>query len=815
MADVFISYSRADAAVVRRIHAGLLTAGREPWVDWNDIPPTAQWMEEIRSAIDAAQDVVVVLSPAALDSATCRREWEHAVRYRKRLVPVVVRDVRPEDVPQAIASLNWIPCRDAGELDAAVASVVRSLDTDLGLVKIHTRVLTRASQWIERGRDDGYLLRGSELGEALVWLTASGDRRGPLPSSLHSEYVQASQQAEARELARTTRLYNQAVARHLAAQAREVERERPATIELSVLLAVESVRRFATAEATTILRELVPFLPRLVARIDVTPTQKLVAFSPRGDLLATAAGQMSPLENIQSMTMEDFVDQADMERWDAIRADTPENPSYGVVHLWDPTSGSEVAHLDHDRSVLAIAFTPDGRGLAARTSAGVETLWSLDTFEEVPGPVPPGLLDEDRERYPRRRRAAVPHLDPVYDLRDRRTVQEALLRRGIEIPARWRSKVDSVDVLLEDLFGRAEDFTDDGRYFFRADRAALSVRSTTDQHEICRIPGWGFPGVLAVHPSDRVVATPAVAAVRVWETAGEWTSLVARDDFPFERFRFSPDGTLVGALDRSGRRTQTRAWDLRTCSPVTDAACLDALREAMPASSQRMPRPGHNDHSGLHLVAGWEHWGRTVTVRATAHAEPFLTVEADESIQDVRISPDDAQLSVCTATEARVHSLPDGRPIGAFRLDPGSALTVAVPAPDGDRIAVGNAGGWVVVRRIRSGEQLGRFAHEASICDAVFTADNRYLITASRDAAVRVWDLDDGSCVGRWAPDSAVERAALSPDESVLAGLTSNGSLALWRWWRPDDLVDVARRRLTRELSDEEWTLYLGDDPRP
>jgi hypothetical protein len=90
MSEVFLSYSRKNASIVHRIHAALVGAGRKPWIDWSDIPPSARWMEEIRAAIDAANDLVVVLSPAALDSNTCRQGWEHALRHNKRLIPVVV-----------------------------------------------------------------------------------------------------------------------------------------------------------------------------------------------------------------------------------------------------------------------------------------------------------------------------------------------------------------------------------------------------------------------------------------------------------------------------------------------------------------------------------------------------------------------------------------------------------------------------------------------------------------------------------------------------------------------------------------------------
>jgi hypothetical protein len=53
MADVFISYSRKDTDFVRRLHEALGERNRDTWVDWEDIPPTAEWLEEIYSAIES------------------------------------------------------------------------------------------------------------------------------------------------------------------------------------------------------------------------------------------------------------------------------------------------------------------------------------------------------------------------------------------------------------------------------------------------------------------------------------------------------------------------------------------------------------------------------------------------------------------------------------------------------------------------------------------------------------------------------------------------------------------------------------------
>jgi hypothetical protein len=57
---LFISYSRADGAFVRERCEALTRRGINAWVDWEDIPPSAQWMAEICRGIDAAD-----ASPAA------------------------------------------------------------------------------------------------------------------------------------------------------------------------------------------------------------------------------------------------------------------------------------------------------------------------------------------------------------------------------------------------------------------------------------------------------------------------------------------------------------------------------------------------------------------------------------------------------------------------------------------------------------------------------------------------------------------------------------------------------------------------------
>src|SRR5258707_1509423 len=196
MTDVFISYSRKDKEFVRKLHDSLKNAGRDIWVDWEDIPPASDWHNEIFSGIQAAHSFVFVISPDSTSSQVCGEEVSHAVENKKRLIPVLYREVDPGHMHSNISYDNWIYCRDSDNYDAAMQTVFQTLDTDLDYVKFHTRLLVRAREWDSKKRNPSFLLRGEDLKDAEHWQFASADHK-PAPIRLHNEYISASHRGQA------------------------------------------------------------------------------------------------------------------------------------------------------------------------------------------------------------------------------------------------------------------------------------------------------------------------------------------------------------------------------------------------------------------------------------------------------------------------------------------------------------------------------------------------------------------------------------------------------------------------------------------
>jgi len=193
MPRAFISYSRKDTPVVRRLHDALVAQALETWVDWEGIPPADDWLRKIHAAIESADSVVFVLSPDSLSSEVCAGELAHALAHRKRLVPVVARDAAEGDaqVPDALRRLNWIFLRADDDFDQGVRRLVDAVRTDLDWVQAHTRLLGRAIEWEHSRRDDSFVLQKADLAAAESWL-ARGPDKDPQPTSLQSEYILAS-----------------------------------------------------------------------------------------------------------------------------------------------------------------------------------------------------------------------------------------------------------------------------------------------------------------------------------------------------------------------------------------------------------------------------------------------------------------------------------------------------------------------------------------------------------------------------------------------------------------------------------------------
>ena len=200
LTDIFISYSRQDSAFVKQLTEKLNNARLDVWIDWEDIPYSANWWDEISQAVAGASAFVCVLSDDYFVSDTCRAELKLAEEANKRIIPVYYKDFnRKLNNSNAVAKTNWLLFTMGDNFNASFEILLDTLSADLDWRKFHSRLQVRASEWAQKGNDGSYHLFGQDLDDVVQKLHRQD--KTPQLTTLQLNYVEASK-AGAKELIR-------------------------------------------------------------------------------------------------------------------------------------------------------------------------------------------------------------------------------------------------------------------------------------------------------------------------------------------------------------------------------------------------------------------------------------------------------------------------------------------------------------------------------------------------------------------------------------------------------------------------------------
>lgn len=103
---VFLSYSRTDGPLAADLARRLRKA--DVWIDYRDLEPGRSWTEQLLAEVDAADVLVLLVSPRSLASDHVGQEWRRA---QARGIPVVLAIGEPAPLPDALADAPWVDLR--------------------------------------------------------------------------------------------------------------------------------------------------------------------------------------------------------------------------------------------------------------------------------------------------------------------------------------------------------------------------------------------------------------------------------------------------------------------------------------------------------------------------------------------------------------------------------------------------------------------------------------------------------------------------------------------------------------------------------
>lgn len=461
-----------------------------------------------------------------------------------------------------------------------------------------------------------------------------------------------------------------------------------------------------------------------------------------------------------------------------------------VIRLWNTASGEPVAELKgHAAEVHAVAFSPDGRLLASAGRPGEIRLWDVRKGQQVA--------------------VFQGHTDVVRGLAFAPSGNQ-LASCGLDKTVRvWDVATGTEQLRFEhDAYAVAVAFSGDGRWLLSTsmDKTAR-VWDLETREALHRLTGHEEMVVSAAFSADGSLAMSAASdhSIRFWNPRSGQLVDVLRIQADISTTAIDPLFRLVVQAGWDGR---VQLFDARSGELLER---LDAHRAAVACIA--LSPDGRTFASGgmdgaLHvwarpaspaevLLRGHEAWvealaftqeqelltGAEDGVRRWNLADrsaPASRAERTEAVVSLTSSPDRRLLAAGTLTgQVRLLEAATGRQLRELSTVKGSVRALAF-SPDGKVLAVGNERD-VSLWSVPDGVLLGRLVgHTGKLWALAIDSTGTRLASGGADKVVRLWDLARRQPLRQWDVGDRVRALAFTPGDNHLVTAGMKQPIRLW-----------------------------------
>ena len=128
-AEVFVSYSRSDAARVLALTDRLRAAGVSLWIDQGGIDAASLWSQQIVAALESAKVLLLVITEAAAQSSNVAKEVMLFSERNGAILPVHLEPtVIPSTLKYQLAGIQHVEYYRDGGSEANFKAILRSLE---------------------------------------------------------------------------------------------------------------------------------------------------------------------------------------------------------------------------------------------------------------------------------------------------------------------------------------------------------------------------------------------------------------------------------------------------------------------------------------------------------------------------------------------------------------------------------------------------------------------------------------------------------------------------------------------------------------
>ncbi|MEL6853735.1 MAG: caspase family protein [Cyanobacteria bacterium J06607_13] len=566
-----------------------------------------------------------------------------------------------------------------------------------------------------------------------------------------------------------------------------------------------------------------------------------VSFSPDGQRLATASDDQTAAvwavatgRKLGEFAHEDGVIDVSFSA-DGARIATASYDQAAIV--WSVSTGQEMAVFEHEDIVTSVSFDPGGNRLATGSADAIAQIWDVAT-EEV--------------------RFTLQHDDWINDVSFSPDGRHLVTASDDYMARVWDATQGQLVLQLQhDDWVNAVAFSPDAQQLLTASEAFIASVWSFETPLDKPPPGHRAEVTTASFSPDgqRVVSASRDSTARLWESATRRELFILSHGGPVTSAHFSPDGQQVLTASRD---SIARLWESATGQAqftLSHAGAVTAARfspdgQQVATASQDKTVKLWNGRTGQERLT-LNHSGAVTGVNFSPDGELLLSIEPqqvriwevgtgrerfpiepDYSISAAQFSPDPQQPLIAIAGANSNITLWNFVTQDRFEL-PHATARVFGFSEDGQLIATAGRQGEVKVwniasldSRLQSFEALDSaedddgqtyaltepvvtFTHEGAVNAVSFSADGRYLATASVDRTAQVWDLEaDDQAIAGVKHDGNVTGVSLSPLGDRLATASQDATVSIASV-SSDLLAQQVCQRLSRNLTPLDWTRYV------
>ena len=457
----------------------------------------------------------------------------------------------------------------------------------------------------------------------------------------------------------------------------------------------------------------------------------------------------------------------------------------GTARVWDTDTGEQLLSLsDHPAWVVGAEYSPNG-GRVATISGNEAYIWDSASEERLltlaghQNSVSAVAFSPDGARL------ATSGLDRKIIIWDVTTGSELFRLSG--------HAGEVIDV----------EFSRDGEHLLSSSKdGTVRVWDVGPTRELLTIPAQGSSGQVALNmEGTHLTTTDETGSIKIWDThSGSELITLSQSGTKVSDVSFDRQGTRIFAADEDGN---VKVWDSRTGAELAVISGHTAALSAIGISTDgnHLATASH-DYS----VKLWDISSKKIG------KTPLLTLAHSSSVFSVAFDPKDRILAT-GGQEGNVilWDIATGDEIRVLRGHADYVTAIAFK-PDGTRIATSSWDGTAKVWDSVTGQELFTLgSHTGAVTSIAFSPDGTRIATASEDGTAKLWDASTGEELLTFFEDgSALYDILFSSDGKLLAAGGDSGVHVYVL--EIDELIALAKSRVTRSLTTEECQKYLHRD---